>query len=73
MVRRPVDSSIRSRHTGHVGSSIKAGVGGAGGLEERELEDMGTVCRVDGVEVGGKELVTDGVKGSLVISGNEAS
>lgn len=32
IVRRPVVSSIRSRQTGHVGSSIRDGVGGGNGL-----------------------------------------
>lgn len=32
IVSRPVVSSMRSRHTGQVGSSINAGVGGAKGL-----------------------------------------
>lgn len=38
-MRRPVDSSMRSRQTGQVGSSIRAGVGGAGGLEDRDEEE----------------------------------
>lgn len=34
MVRSPVVSSIRSKHTGHVGSSSRDGVGGGAGLAE---------------------------------------
>ncbi len=34
MVRSPVVSSIRSRHTGQVGSSTKLGVGGGKGLRD---------------------------------------
>lgn len=40
IVSKPVVSSIRSRHTGHVGNSISAGVGGASGLVERVAEGM---------------------------------
>jgi len=36
MVSRPVVSSIRSRHTGHVGSSMSAGVGGGTGFVDSE-------------------------------------
>lgn len=53
MVRRPVDSSIRSRQTGQVGSSMSAGVGGARGFEV----------------VGREEVGWFGVKGSLVTVG----
>jgi hypothetical protein len=38
MVSRPVVSSIRSRQTGQVGSSIREGVGGARGFVDREAE-----------------------------------
>ena len=46
IVSSPVVSSIRSRHTGQVGSSINAGVGGAKGLvvnvaEGIELDGFG--------------------------------
>jgi hypothetical protein len=43
---RPVDSSIRSKQTGHVGSSTKAGVGGASGLAVREVAigDSAVAC-----------------------------
>ena len=34
MVRSPVVSSILSKHTGHVGSSSRDGVGGGAGLVE---------------------------------------
>lgn len=32
---------MRSRQTGQVGSSTKDGVGGAWGLEDRELDEIG--------------------------------
>ena len=73
MVRRPVDSSMRSRQTGHVGSSINAGVGGACGLEERELDEIGAACGIEGVEDTGCDMLTEGVNGSFVMSGKEAS
>lgn len=73
MFKRPVDSSIRSRQTGHVGSSMRAGVGGACGFEDREVDDMGLAWRVEVVDGGGKDLLTEGVKGSWVISGKEDS
>lgn len=47
MVSKPVVSSMRSRHTGHVGSSISAGVGGASGLVERVAEGMELDCVVE--------------------------
>ena len=68
-----MDSSIRSRQTGQVGNSTKDGVGGAWGLDDRELDEMGAPCRVEDVELGASCLVTEGVKGSLVMSGKEAS
>lgn len=68
-----MDSSIRSRHTGQVGSSIRAGVRGAGGFEERELEDTGVAWRAEVVEERGRDLFIEGVKGSFVISGKEGS
>lgn len=37
MVRRPVVSSILSKHTGHVGSSTREGVGGARGFVEKDV------------------------------------
>lgn len=39
MVSSPVVSSIRSRQTGHVGSSTRDGVGGAIGLVDSDAED----------------------------------
>jgi hypothetical protein len=41
MMSRPVDSSMRSRQTGQVGSSTKAGVGGARGfaVKDAAIED----------------------------------
>lgn len=53
---RPVESSIRSRQTGHVGSSMREGVGGGNGL------------RKEAVTV---DAVAAGVKGSCVSSGND--
>ena len=52
---------------------MSEGVRGAWGLEERELDEIEVVCKLDGL--GGREdgLVIDGVNGSLLISGNEAS
>ena len=41
MVNRPVVSSMRSRQTGQVGSSTKAGVGGARGFVESGAEERG--------------------------------
>ena len=70
MVNRPVDSSIRSRHTGQVGSSIKAGVGGACGLDEREFVTIGDAWRL---ALGVPAFVTEGVKGSFVMSGKDDS
>lgn len=46
MVNNPVVSSIRSRQTGQVGSSISEGVGGARGLLEREAVDRELVWPV---------------------------
>ena len=79
MVSSPVDSSMRSRQTGHVGSSIRAGVGGGAGLvrvrevdiveEEGFVAGAGWVTEVPGE---GEELrAIEGVKGSFVISGKE--
>jgi len=49
MVRRPVVSSIRSRHTGQVGNSINDGVGGARGFAVREVDLFSEVAeRVNG-------------------------
>lgn len=71
-MRRPVVSSMRSRHTGQVGSSISEGVGGASGLAVSEEASVGGST--------GEELDADGrgavgcfvgagVKGSLARSG----
>jgi hypothetical protein len=70
IANNPVVSSIRSRHTGHVGSSTRFGVGGGNGL------DVSPAAR-DGVSTG--ELVAGrgavglgpkaGVNGSLVLAG----
>ena len=68
MVRRPVDSSIRSKHTGHVGSSINDGVGGGIGFAFREAEDNAEEV-VALVLVDGSSFAGWGVKGSFVISG----
>lgn len=63
---------MRSRHTGHVGSSISAGVGGALGLVLRAVESIDGVCVAVSVFVDISTLATEGVKGSLVMSGKEA-
>ena len=65
---------MRSRHTGHVGSSISAGVGGAKGLVVRVDGTVGD-CEVD-VTVPDADVAVSlfdlaGVKGSFVISGND--
>ena len=39
MVRRPDVSSIRSRQTGHVGSSTRLGVGGGNGFRKVDVEE----------------------------------
>ena len=71
-MRRPVDSSIRSRHTGHVGNSTRAGVGGAIGLVLRDVDDKAEVDAdtVDGC--GDSVVVINGVKGSLLMSGKDS-
>ena len=56
-----------------MGSSINAGVGGACGLEERELDEMGAACVMESVEDTGCSLLMEGVNGSFVMSGKEAS
>lgn len=74
MVRRPVVSSMRSRQTGHVGSSISEGVGGANGLVVRvdaTVEDCGVdvmLPETDGIT---SLLEVAGVNGSFVMSGND--
>ena len=65
---------MRSRHTGHVGSSISEGVGGAKGLVVRvdAAEDdcaVGTPLVVADTET--SVLKLEGVKGSFVMSGND--
>jgi hypothetical protein len=67
MVSRPVVSSIRSKHTGQVGSSTNDGVGGAKGLVDSE-DDASEEAVVDAVPVGDVVTVL-GVNGSCVISG----
>lgn len=47
IVSRPVVSSIRSRQTGHVGSSINDGVGGASGFVESVAEPILPGCDGD--------------------------
>lgn len=71
MVRRPVDSSMRSKHTGQVGSSIREGVGGALGFVLRDAEGR-DACVVMLMELGFSGFL-DGVKGSFVMSGKEES
>lgn len=59
---------MRSRQTGHVGSSIKAGVGGGIGFVER------VAVAVEGeMAEEGMSLVERGVKGSFRMSGKEES
>lgn len=72
MVRRPVDSSMRSRQTGHVGSSTSDGVGGAIGLALREADDKAAEEFVAAVEDCGSVVVTLGVNGSLLMSGKDS-
>lgn len=67
-----MDSSIRSKQTGQVGSSTNAGVGGAIGFELRGAdgsEGCSTVLVPFDVSIRGGE----GVNGSLVMSGKEGS
>lgn len=66
---------MRSRQTGQVGSSMREGVGGALGLLDRVVddEDMLVACNEVDKEVGWEALITDGVKGSFVMSGKEDS
>lgn len=74
MVSNPVVSSMRSRQTGHVGSSISEGVGGARGLAVRvdaTVEDCEVDVTLPGTDVTISLLDLAGVKGSLVISGND--
>lgn len=63
---------MRSRHTGQVGNSIRAGVGGALGFGWRYVEGNGGACVMAFVEPEFSGFL-EGVKGSLVISGNEES
>lgn len=72
MVRSPVDSSMRSRQTGHVGSSTSDGVGGAIGFVLREAEDKLVAEFVAAAEDCGSVMVTLGVNGSLLISGKDS-
>ena len=71
MVNSPVDSSIRSRHTGHVGSSMRAGVGGAIGFVFRDVEGIEDDCPFAVKVVVLSIFAFDGVKGSFVMSGKE--
>lgn len=48
MVIRPVVSSIRSKHTGQVGSSTRSAVGGGNGLRELDTDDDGSDKRGTG-------------------------
>ena len=65
-----MDSSIRSKHTGHVGSSIRDGVGGAIGLLPRLAEVVPDGCDFINV-LASVAFFFEGVKGSLETSGNE--
>ena len=73
-----MDSSMRSRQTGQVGSSISDGVGGGAGLVRAreagivEEEGLGLgVGWVVEVPKGGELWAIEGVNGSLVMSGND--
>lgn len=68
MVSSPVDSSILSRHTGQVGSSMSAGVGGATGFVFNDVE-----ATVDNWPFGmtGSDFALEGVNGSFDMSGKE--
>ena len=73
-----MDSSIRSRQTGHVGSSIRDGVGGAIGFVLSEdvatVPDGGNLDVGEVGEVGGAAWpFPEGVNGSLVMSGKDDS
>ena len=61
-----MDSSIRSRQTGQVGSSTRERVGGARGLLVRLAEGCWAF------EAERSLLILEGVKGSLDMSGKEA-
>ena len=69
MVSSPVDSSIRSKHTGQVGSSMSAGVGGAMGFVFNEVEGIAVDCTLVVIV---SDFALEGVNGSLDISGNDA-
>ena len=69
MIRSPVVSSILSKHTGHVGSSSKDGVGGGAGFVEIAVAvakepaagvisagENGSLSRFPGKLAGGFEL-----------------
>lgn len=61
---------MRSRQTGQVGSSIKAGVGGGMGFVERFAA---AVAGEDDMADEGTSLEERGVKGSFRMSGKELS
>ena len=64
MVKSPaVDSSMRSKHTGQVGSSMSAGVGGAIGFVKRLFEEGRPLL------FGDVFFAPSGEKGSLAMSG----
>jgi hypothetical protein len=74
MVSRPVVSSMRSRQTGQVGSSTRAGVGGACGLAVSDDGIEGASMGDETVVAGGRGAVACcwvevGAKGSFVRSG----
>ena len=53
---------MRSKQTGHVGSSISAGVGGGTGLELREADESGWTIVLVAVDV--SDRGSEGVNGS---------
>lgn len=74
-MRRPVVSSILSKQTGHVGSSTRAGVGGACGFAVSDDANEGPSTGEETFVVGGRGavgcFVAAGAKGSFVRSGYE--
>ena len=64
---------MRSRQTGQVGSSIRAGVGGAIGFVFKDVDWVGMDCPFVVGRAVASVFVAEGVKGSFVISGKEAS
>ncbi len=68
-----MDSSIRSRQTGHVGNSMRSGVAGAIGFMLRDLVESEELGATVLAELDFSVLCGEGVKGSLVMSGKDGS